>query len=68
MKEKILLKFYSLASLSQFIKVIKPPTYLTNTIELTVLTALTSFELAVAQENFEAQVINGHIRSKETLL
>lgn len=57
MKTTTVLQFSELADICQFIKVIHASSYRIDTIKLTVKLLLTEFELAVAVEQFYAQVV-----------
>jgi len=51
------LQFKTLAEMAQFIKAIHPGSYVVNTQVLTLLAPLSGFEIAVANEAYNAVVI-----------
>lgn len=57
MENTTLLQFSNLTDLATFIKTVHPDTYLVNTMKLTLLAALTGFEVAIAVEQYNGEVI-----------
>ena len=51
------LKFNSLSDLSSFAKTTRPAAYIINTLHLTLTATLSSFELALALEEFGGAVV-----------
>lgn len=48
----MVVKFPTLSSLAAYMKLVQPKSYIINTIQLTVTTRLTAFELALAIEQY----------------
>jgi hypothetical protein len=57
MKNTTLLQFSNLTELATYIKTVHPDTYLINTMKLTLLASLTAFEVAIAVEQYSAEVV-----------
>lgn len=57
MENTTLLQFSSLTDLATFVKTVHPDTYLVNTMKLTLLAALTGFEVAIAIEQYKGEVL-----------
>jgi hypothetical protein len=61
MQNTTLLQFADLTKLATYIKVVHPDAYIVNTLKLTVLAALTEFEIALAVEQYGGVAVEQNV-------
>jgi hypothetical protein len=53
----VILQFKTLSDLARFSKAVNPQAYIINTLQLTLTSCLSDFEIAIAMEEYEAMPV-----------